>query len=178
MIPPPDSAAPAAPADPKRRRLLAASSIAMAGGLVGGYGTFAAYALRFLHPAAATPTQWMFVARVADIPTGGSIAYKTPAGAPIAIARQGSAGTADDFIALSSACPHLGCQVHWESNRNRFFCPCHNGVFNPQGLGTEGPPKGQSLRRYPLKIERELLYIETPVESLAVARRSADRERA
>lgn len=94
--------------------------------------------------------------------------YEAPNGEKVAIARRGSQGDVSDFIALSSTCPHLGCQVHWESNNNRFFCPCHNGVFNPEGAAIAGPPAEakQNLPRYSLKIEKGLLYIHTPVERL------------
>ena len=104
----------------------------------------------------------MFVAELARIPVGKAIEYKTPAGLPVTIARRGEAGTADDFVALSSICPHLGCQVHWQGPKNRFFCPCHNGVFDPQGAATEGPPAeaGQRLSEFPLKVENGLLFIE------------------
>jgi Rieske Fe-S protein len=88
----------------------------------------------------------------------------------VIITRQGEGGEVSDFIALSSTCPHLGCRVHWESPNQRFFCPCHNGTFDPQGRATGGPPKaaGQDLPRYPLKIERGLLYIEVPTRTLSV----------
>ncbi len=71
-------------------------------------------------------------------------------------------------MALSSTCPHLGCKVHWEAPENRFFCPCHNGAFDPSGRAIAGPPAeaGQSLGRYPLRIEGGLLYIEVPTERL------------
>ena len=73
-----------------------------------------------------------------------------------------------DFIALSSVCPHLGCRVHWQSQESRFFCPCHNGSFDPQGKPTGGPPlaAGQSLPKYPLKVEHGLLFIEMPIHSV------------
>lgn len=149
-----------------RRTLLASgASLAMVGGLAGGYGAFAAIAGRYLYPARPQAKAWMFVTEIVRMAPGASLVYRTPAGSPVAIARQGSAGTADDFIALSSTCPHLGCQVHWEGPQNRFFCPCHNGTFDPSGRATGGPPfeAGQSLPRYPLKIEKGLLYIEVPV---------------
>lgn len=155
--------------EPERRTFLTtATSAAMAGGLVAGYGTFAAMAGRYLYPAGATPTAWLFVVDVASMKPGASMVYRSPTGAPIVIARRGEEGTEADFIALSSTCPHLGCQVHWEVANNRFFCPCHNGTFDPSGKATAGPPAnaGQSLPRYPLKVERGLLYIEVPVEKL------------
>ena len=95
--------------------------------------------------------------------------WRSPAGETVTIAHQGEGSAAEDFVALSSVCPHLGCQVHWEAHNERFFCPCHNGVFDPEGNGTAGPPgdSGQSLPRYPLKVEGELLYIEVADDGLA-----------
>ena len=156
------------PAPPRRGFLLTA---AVAGGLAASYGTFAAIAGRFLFPARPRPKGWLFVADLARLKPGDAVDWRTPAGAPVTIARHGSAGTADDFIALSSTCPHLGCQVHWEGHRNRFFCPCHNGVFDPSGKAIAGPPAeaGQSLPRYPLKVEKGLLFIEVPLETRTAA---------
>jgi Rieske Fe-S protein len=141
---------------------------AMAGGLAAGYGGMGAVAARYLFPAKPTARRWMFVAELARLKVGESLAYTAPNGAPVNIARKGSAGTVEDFIALSSTCPHLGCRVNWEGQNKRFFCPCHNGVFDPEGKGIGGPPgdAGQSLPRYPLKIENGLLMIEVPVEKL------------
>ena len=77
---------------------------------------------------------------------------------------------AEAFAALSSVCPHLGCQVHWQPQNDRFFCPCHNGVFAPDGTGIGGPPgdAGQSLPRYPLKLENGLLFIEVDRSEIAM----------
>lgn len=156
-----------------RRQFLSGSSIAMAAGAVAGYGTLFAMAGRFLYPAGPVPKQWVFVARVDTVDVGDSIEFEAPNGAKIVVARQAEAGTSDDFVALSSVCPHLGCQVDWQPHQNRFFCPCHNGVFTPAGEAIEGPPAaaGQSLPRYPLKAEGGLLYIEVPVDSLVTSQR-------
>jgi nitrite reductase/ring-hydroxylating ferredoxin subunit len=137
---------------------------AMAGGLAASYGTFALFAGRYLFPAGAAPRRWMFVADLKGLGPTASLAYTAPDGARINIARLAQTGAVDDFIALSSTCPHLGCQVHWEPQNNRFFCPCHNGIFDPLGKGTGGPPGDakQSLPRYRLKIENGLLYIKVP----------------
>jgi Rieske Fe-S protein len=141
----------------------------MAGGLVAGYGAFAAIAGRFLYPPEGGEDAWVFVTELARLRPGESLVFRTPAGASAAVARRGDRGDVTDFLALSSVCPHLGCQVHWEQQNNRFFCPCHNGVFTPEGTGIGGPPgdAGQSLPRYPLKLENGLLYIEVPVEKVA-----------
>ena len=158
------------PPNPERRRFLgAASSLAMAGGLVAGYGTFFTYAGRFLYPAKPGKTAWMFVTDLAGMKQGDSRRFQTPVGASVVVTRQGTGDTSADFLALSSTCPHLGCQVHWESQNSRFFCPCHNGAFAPDGKAIAGPPAdaGQSLPRYPLKVDKGMLFIEVPIENVA-----------
>lgn len=40
---------------------------------------------------------------------------------------------------LSSVCPHLGCTVPWNKEKNQFVCPCHGGTFNPDGSRVSGP---------------------------------------
>ncbi len=156
---------------PDRRTFLGAiSTTAMAGGLVAGYGTFFGVAGRFLYPASGTKTGWVFVADVKAFAQGESRPFRTPAGASVLVTRQGSGDGASDFLALSSTCPHLGCQVHWEPQNDRFFCPCHNGTFDKSGKGTGGPPgdAGQSLSGYPLRVERGLLYMEVPLTTVAM----------
>ncbi len=137
-------------------------SAAMTFGLAGGYGMFFGLAGRFLFPARSQPKARLFVELVSRIAPGGSLSYRSPAGQLVTITRRGAGETVDEFIALSSVCPHLGCRVHWEGHNNRFFCPCHNGVFDPQGRATEGPPAdaGQSLARFPLSIDNGMLFIE------------------
>ncbi|MAG55819.1 MAG: hypothetical protein CMJ83_05975 [Planctomycetes bacterium] len=145
------------PGGEERRSFLSrVSGVAMIGGLVSGYGAFVHIAGRFLYPARKPEARWLYVARVADVAPGTALAFQTPGGSRITVARRG-----DDFIALSSICPHLGCQVRWEAQHERFFCPCHNGVFDATGKGTGGPPKDadQSLSTFPLKVDRGLLYI-------------------
>lgn len=159
---------------PERRSFLATA--ALTGGLLAGYGTFAAIAGRYLFPARPTETAWLFVQDLRSMKPGDSLVYRTPAGATVAVARIGVTGGVEDFLALSSTCPHLGCQVNWEAANRRFFCPCHNGVFDPQGRAVSGPPADakQSLLRYPLKVENGLLFIRVPTERLNQSRRDLD----
>lgn len=138
--------------------------------LVASYGTLAVFAGQYFYLASPGDGDkaWRFVAKLKGLTVGETVNYESPTGAKIVIARQGNTGTVDDFVALSRVCPHLGCQVHWEQHNNRFFCPCHNGVFDPQGKAIAGPPAdaGQSLVKYPLKVENNLLFIEVPLEGL------------
>jgi Rieske Fe-S protein len=134
--------------------------------LVASYGTFFGFAVRFLYPAHPMRKQWVFLAVAESITLGGNLSWTTPSGAKVAVARVGEALDVKSFVALSSICPHLGCQVQWQGQNQRFFCPCHNGVFDSMGKGIEGPPRGMSLKRYPLKLEGPILYIEVPVDKM------------
>jgi Rieske Fe-S protein len=162
------------PADPDNRRafLKHASRAAMAAGLIGGYGGFVAVAGRYLYPARSGDVMWQFVTEVAGVAVGQAVRYRGPSGETINIARRARNGDASDFIALSSTCPHLGCQVRWEGQNNRFFCPCHNGVFDPSGKAIAGPPgdAGLSLPRYELRVEGGALHIAVPRPQLAAER--------
>ncbi len=148
----------------RRRFLGSASRAAMVAGLVGGYGGFVAVAGRFLYPSRTDESIWQFVTEAAGLEVGESIRYRGPSGETINITRRSREGGVADFIALSSTCPHLGCQVRWEAQNNRFFCPCHNGIFDASGKATGGPPgeAGQSLGRYELRVENGLLMIAVP----------------
>jgi menaquinol-cytochrome c reductase iron-sulfur subunit len=53
--------------------------------------------------------------------------------------RRGSGGERD-LTVLSPLCPHLGCPVNWQADREQFGCPCHGGVFDASGKVTSGPP--------------------------------------
>tara|TARA_R110002126_G_scaffold27665_18_gene92884 strand:- start:6918 stop:7586 length:669 start_codon:yes stop_codon:yes gene_type:complete len=159
---------------PNRRGLLGSIPFwFMTGGLAAGYGTCATMGGRYLFPEGGESVAWMFLGAVDDFEPGGSLDYKAPNGQKIAVARQGTSGGVEDFVALSSTCPHLGCQVHWEGDNDRFFCPCHNGAFDKDGVGISGPPgdAGQSLPQFPLRVQNGLLFIQVAVAGLA----SADR---
>jgi len=164
-----DRGAPTGEGGDRRNFLKHASRAAMVAGLAGGYGGFGLIAGRYLYPARSGDVLWQFVAEVDGIEVGEAIRYRGPSGETINITRMSRDGGASDFIALSSTCPHLGCQVRWEAQNNRFFCPCHNGVFDPSGKATGGPPgeAGQSLGRYELRVENGILHIAVPPPQFA-----------
>ena len=155
--------------DPPRRRFLTVASGSALAGLLGAYGTFGYMLGEFVYPAAGKSKGWLFVCTVDHLAEGEALDFTSPTGAKVVVARQGGGMAAEDFLALSSVCPHLGCRVHWESQNDRFFCPCHNGAFDRDGKPVSGPPQAanQSLVRFPLKVENGLLFLEVPMESIA-----------
>lgn len=74
------------------------------------------------------------LAKLADIPVGGSIAAVDAAGKPIILA-QPTAGT---VVGLSAVCTHQGCTV--APDGADLACPCHGSVFSSaDGSNVSGP---------------------------------------
>ncbi|MDQ1577025.1 MAG: hypothetical protein QOH55_2175 [Microbacteriaceae bacterium] len=73
------------------------------------------------------------VAKVADIPVGGSISAKI--GSDPVVLAQPTAGT---VVCFSAICTHLGCIVNAASTE--FDCPCHGSKFDAAtGKVLQGP---------------------------------------
>ncbi len=46
------------------------------------------------------------------------------------------------LVAYSQKCTHLACAVTYQPDRDRLFCPCHDGVFSVlTGEAIAGPPQ-------------------------------------
>ena len=58
----------------------------------------------------------------------------------------------NEYIAISSACMHLGCPVNFVQAAQRFICPCHGGVYDFVGKRTAGPPV-RPLDRFYTRVE-------------------------
>jgi menaquinol-cytochrome c reductase iron-sulfur subunit len=63
-----------------------------------------------------------------------------------------------DYIVMSNVCTHLGCRVRWIEEKDQFFCPCHNGVFNKQGEVVSGPPP-KPLNQFQVKVEDNAIFV-------------------
>ena len=63
-----------------------------------------------------------------------------------------------EFTAMSNICTHLGCRVRWIADREQFYCPCHNGVFDKDGGVVSGPPP-RPLDRFETKVENGQIFI-------------------
>lgn len=66
-----------------------------------------------------------------------------------------------DILALSSICKHLGCTVNWEGggNENRYFCPCHFGLYYKNGLNVPNTPPPEPLDKYEVEIRDGKVYL-------------------
>lgn len=139
-----------------RRQVLI--NLFMWGGLVLSYGTGLLFALRYVYPVRGQRRlRTIFLAPASDLLTGESKTYTLPDGNQALVTNTGG-----EVVALSNTCPHLGCKVHWETRNQRFFCPCHAGVFNSDGVATAGPPaaEGKNLKKFPIRRIGNNLFLE------------------
>lgn len=67
---------------------------------------------------------------------------------------------AEKLIAVNPACPHAGCAVAWESDQQKFLCPCHDSEFSSDGKVLEGPAT-EPLASYKVKLEGESILVKT-----------------
>lgn len=64
-----------------------------------------------------------------------------------------------ETVVFARACTDLGCPVTWDSGSGWFFCPCHGGIFDRQGMPRAGPPN-RPLYRYAVRVEDGILQID------------------
>ena len=101
-------------------------------------------------------TEPKLVARVADVPVGGSRLFRYPTeDHPAILVRLGES----EFAAYSQACTHLMCPVHYQHERKQFYCPCHEGFFSAQdGSVLAGPPP-RAHPRYPVEVRNGEIWV-------------------
>ncbi|MFC1526250.1 ubiquinol-cytochrome c reductase iron-sulfur subunit [Candidatus Latescibacterota bacterium] len=68
----------------------------------------------------------------------------------------------DGLRAFVTVCTHLDCNVSWRPTDRRFFCACHEGWFDDNGLNIAGPPP-LPLRQLAVEITAEAVIVK-PVE--------------
>jgi nitrate reductase gamma subunit len=76
--------------------------------------------------------------------------------------------SAEQFIAFSIHCSHLGCPVRWLPEADLFMCPCHGGVFYNDGRVASGPPP-RPLVKYPVRVRNgrvEILTSPVPITTV------------
>ena len=123
------------------------------GAIVVAIGAFITNVLAFLLPYKREKTYHKYlVAKVGEIQKGKAKEI-TISKKPVFVVNLG-----DGYKVFSGVCTHLGCIVRWEENKSRFYCPCHQGIFNKQGEVTGGPPP-RSLDEYQVELDNNLVFI-------------------
>lgn len=137
--------------------------VAVAGALATTFGTLTSYAIAFLMPARrGSRTQRIFLGFASSFHVGGSRVFDLPSGDRMVVVKGEEADpqTGNPFRGYSDRCPHLGCKVHYLASADHYLCPCHQGVFDADGIATAGPPAqaGQRLSPYRLELDGNSLY--------------------
>jgi Rieske Fe-S protein len=78
------------------------------------------------------------IIELAAVPVGKTYLFSYPSDAdPAVLLRLAER----EVVAFSQQCTHLGCVVYYQSEENRWHCPCHDGNFETvTGAVISGPP--------------------------------------
>ncbi len=141
-----------------RRRFLNWLSLALSGlaGVVVGVPMVAYLLSPLLRP---TPNVWRDLGPVEGFKPGQTVKVAVDDPSPLPWAGL-TAQTAvwvrrdvgDAFTVFAVNCTHLGCPVNWVADAELFLCPCHGGVYYPDGQVAAGPPP-LPLFRYQVRVQ-------------------------
>jgi hypothetical protein len=93
----------------------------MASSLLASMALLSYYVVQFLFPSGSKKlTRKFYITTTDKIASGKSFKFKDLKGGTITVTNTGK-----EFIALSTKCTHLGCQVFWKKDAKVFYCPCH-----------------------------------------------------
>lgn len=128
-------------------RFLALGSVTMAAGTVG----FALWTqLRSVNTGSPRP-----IVSLGRVPVGDTFLFNYPGPHDPAILLRLSE---HEVVGFSQKCTHLGCVVYYESEEDRWHCPCHEGNFDTRtGAVLSGPPP-RPLGRIELDIRDETIW--------------------
>jgi len=67
--------------------------------------------------------------------------------------------SAEELVVFSRSCTDLGCPLDHEAGSGCYFCPCHGGIFAPDGERLAGPPN-RPMDRYAHRVRDGVLEID------------------
>ena len=124
-------------------------------------GTLVATARKIWKQARASRTEAVSVARLDEIPAGGSklFRYPTPDDACILVRL-----SPEKFVAFNQNCTHLNCPVHFDAANSQLACPCHHGFFNAEdGQALAGPPR-RGLAALSVSVRDGQVWVQNTIE--------------
>lgn len=63
------------------------------------------------------------------------------------------------YLVFSRKCPHLGCKLNYDPEKELIVCPCHQSKFYLTGKYIEGPAK-RDLQKLPFEYNEEGIKVE------------------
>jgi len=113
-----------------------------------------AMGFRFITPNKRDMERRIFTLHLKELPLNGTRLFQDLRGKDLMIVRTGE----HEVKAMSTSCTHLGCAVHWEKEKQEFYCPCHAGRFDKDGNVLAGPPPAP-LETYKVEIQGDNVFI-------------------
>lgn len=88
-------------------------------------------------------------------PSSDRIVVHPESGEHILIVRLASG----EYRAYDQRCSHLLCPVHYDAEKEKIFCPCHHGLFDPQNGAPAGGPPRKPLPQFGVEVRDGALFI-------------------
>jgi quinol---cytochrome c reductase iron-sulfur subunit, bacillus type len=132
---------------------------------LGIFASIAGAAFRFLRPRiSAGADRWLDVAPLGELtgsqPLSRKVVAEHIAGWAITTeAHNVFVLPARSNQVVSAVCPHEGCEVLWEQQRNQFSCPCHESYFAADGARLSGPAT-RGLDPLPTRVQDGKLQVQ------------------
>ncbi|OQX54504.1 MAG: hypothetical protein B5M54_05000 [Candidatus Aminicenantes bacterium 4484_214] len=133
--------------------------------LIGGWltalgATIIQPVIKFIFPPYREPEEVILPAADYELPEPNS--FKTfPWGSKPGILKRNDDGSLTAFVAV---CTHLDCNVTYLPEQRKFYCACHDGWYDENGINIAGPPP-RPLRRLDVIVEGEKIIIRRKGES-------------
>jgi len=136
----------------ERRKVL--KSIAAFLPISAAFAGLAAMGIRFITPIKREMDRKIFTVGLEELPLNATKRFKDLQGRDLMLVRTGER----EVKAISTVCTHLGCTVFWQKDKQEFFCPCHNGRFDKNGIVLAGPPPAP-LDLYRVEIDGNNVFV-------------------
>jgi len=71
------------------------------------------------------------------------------------------------WVALIAVCTHLGCTVQYQPDKDRIYCACHGGIYNPYTGGNISGPPPKPLTKLDVKVTDTAVVVTRPPQAAA-----------
>jgi Rieske Fe-S protein len=125
------------------------------GGLAALAALFIGPVVKFVFPPYKEPDEVKLPAADAEALRPGGPARSFAWGNKPGLLMKREDGTLQAFVAV---CTHLDCNVTYKPELRKFYCPCHQGWYNENGVNIAGPPP-RPLRRLAIEMKGDAAII-------------------